>query len=81
MTGYEMTGYNNYKFECIEYPGGDCYIGETINGKRDGRGAYIWSDGSMWYGSWLDDKKDGYGIYMSYQGEISIGAWKGDVKL
>ena len=78
---YPMTGNNTYKFECIEYPGGDCYIGETMDRKRDGRGVYIWSNGNMWYGSWLDDKKDGYGIYMPYQGEISIGVWESDVKL
>lgn len=77
---YPMTGYNSYKFECQELSGGDYYVGETRDGKRHGKGIYIWSSGDMWYGQWKDGIRDGYGIYMPYQGSVSTGTWKGDTK-
>lgn len=77
---YPTTGYNSYKFECQELSGGDYYVGETMDGKRYGKGIYIWSSGDMWYGQWKDGIRDGYGIYMPYQGTISTGTWKGDTK-
>jgi hypothetical protein len=77
---YPMSGYASYKFECIEYTSGDFYVGETYNGKRHGKGVFIWTDGDMWYGNWSDGQRDGYGIYMPYQGSVSTGTWKGDTK-
>lgn len=77
---YPMTGYDSYKFECIEYSSGAYYVGETYNGKRHGKGVYIWSSGDMWYGEWRDGIRDGYGIYMPYQGSVSTGTWKNDTK-
>ena len=77
---YPMSGYNNYKFECIEYSSGAYYVGETYKGKPVGQGVYIGSDGDMWYGEWRDGSRDGYGIYMPYQGSASTGIWKGDTK-
>lgn len=75
---YPMTGFDNYKFECIEYSWGDYYVGETRNGKPNGQGMYIWSHGDLWYGKYNDGKRDGNGILMLYQGELSSGIWKGD---
>ena len=77
---YPMTGYDSYKFECKEYSNGAYYVGETYNGKRHGKGIYIWSSGDMWYGDWNNGERDGYGIYMPYQGSVSTGTWKGDTK-
>lgn len=77
---YPMTGYSSYKFECQELSRGDYYVGETKDGKRHGKGIYIWSSGDMWYGNWSDGQRDGYGIYMPYQGSVSTGTWKGDTK-
>lgn len=80
---YPMTGYDNYKFECIEYSGdfaGCYYVGETYKGSPHGKGVFIWSGGNMWYGQWKEGVRDGYGIYMPYQGSVSTGTWKGDTK-
>ena len=77
---YPMTGYDRFKFECIEYSSGAYYVGETYNGKRHGKGVYIWSSGDMWYGNWSNGERDGYGIYMPYQGSVSTGTWKGDTR-
>lgn len=64
---------SNYKFECIEYSNGDCYVGETYYGKRNGVGLYMWSNGDLWYGEWSGDTRSSNGIYMHYDGTINNG--------
>lgn len=80
MDAYPIVGRNNYKFECLEIPGGNYYIGETKNGKRQGEGVYIWNNGNMWAGSWENDEREGYGIYMRYEGSFYTGTWENGVK-
>lgn len=66
---YPMTNNNkfdSYKFECIEYSNGDCYVGETIYGRRNGMGFYMWSNGDLWYGSWSNNNRDNDGVFMKY---------------
>ena len=59
--------YSSYKFECIEYKGGDKYIGETYKGQRHGQGIYLlWKNGDAWYGPWKDGQRNGYGIHLYY---------------
>ena len=76
---FPVTGkYKSYKFECIEYDNGNMYVGETKDGKRHGRGIYLWKDGSSWYGYWEDGSRSGRGIYYPYSGKYTVGSWKGD---
>lgn len=76
---YPTTGnYSSYKFECIEYDNGNKYIGETKDGKRHGRGIYIWKNGDAWYGPWEDGIRKGFGIEMYYNGSIKYGRWSND---
>lgn len=77
---YPVTGYDEYKLECIEYASGDYYVGETYEGKPHGKGVYIWSSGDMWYGDWQYGKRNGYGALMVYQGSVSTGTWKNDLE-
>ena len=71
--------YKSYKFECIEYDNGNKYVGETKDGKRHGRGIFLWKDGSSWYGRWEDGSRAGRGIYFPYSGSsYTIGTWKAD---
>ena len=76
---YPSSGYNEYKFECIEYNNGNKYFGETKNGKRNGEGIYMWSNGGSWFGPWTDGQRNGYGLYMPYSGSVQYGQWFGDV--
>lgn len=39
----------------IDYPNGDHYKGETINGKRIGKGKLTCADGKVYEGIWVDD--------------------------
>lgn len=75
---YPSSGYIEYKFECIEYSGGDMYIGETDNGVRHGYGIYLWSDGRAWYGPLENGERGGYGLFLPYKGNCETGQWTGD---
>ena len=77
---YPMSGYNNDKFECIEYGTGNYYVGMTTGGKPDGLGFYMWQNGNLWFGEWENGKRNGYGVHMSYEGKITTGDWKDDKK-
>jgi len=67
---------NIFKFECIEYPNMEKYLGETKNGKREGLGILFFENGDAWYGDWKEDKKNGKGINLFYGGGIKSGKWR-----
>ena len=75
---YPMTGYDTYKFEIEENQDGSYYIGETRDGKRHGKGIFIWESGGAWYGTWKDGIRNGYGIQFQKDGSFTIGKWVGD---
>ena len=39
------------------------YEGLYKNGKRDGQGYYMWSDGDIYFGGYLNGEKHGVGIF------------------
>lgn len=45
----------------IKYKNGELYDGKGWNGKRDGKGKYIYLDGSVYEGAWEKDKRHGLG--------------------
>ena len=56
------------------------YIGQLINGKREGRGIIKWDNGDIYNGEWKDDKKEGKGIYCYNNGQRYEGDWVNDKK-
>ena len=52
---------NNNKQE-IKYNDGK-YIGQVVNGIKEGKGIFYWNDGDKYEGEWKNDKQDGKGIY------------------
>ena len=47
--------------QTLNYANGDVYVGETVNGKRQGEGVYTYQDGRRYTGAWQDDKRHGQG--------------------
>jgi hypothetical protein len=43
----------------INYDDGSKYIGDIVNGKRHGQGAYIWADGRKYIGGFEDNRATG----------------------
>lgn len=69
-----------YRFRCLNYKGGDFYLGETKDGLRHGQGIYHWSNGSYWYGTFSENYRQGYGALFRQDGAIDYGLWLGDDK-
>ena len=69
------------------FPTGDVYVGETVHGKREGRGTYYYANGDVYVGEFADNVFHGVGVLRkgdfkesgracsgrSYQGEFARG--------
>jgi len=61
---------------------GGRYIGQTVQGKMNGQGIYVWSNGNFYMGQFKNDKMTGYGTYYyvdgrKYQGNFFNGMMHG----
>ena len=57
------------------YPNGQTYVGNFVNGKRNGKGKTVYPDGRLYEGNWLDDLEHGSGMI------TTEGTWeKGQLK-
>ena len=54
------------------------YIGEIINGIREGKGIFYDKNGDIYDGEWKKDKKEGRGTYIYEDGDVYEGEWKND---
>lgn len=67
-----------FRFESLTYQNGDKYVGETVNGKRDGVGIYYYTNGNYYYGRYKDNKRLGFGAMFFTNNTITIQYWKGE---
>ena len=59
---------------------GERYIGQLVNGKKNGNGIIYYVSGNRYEGDWKNDKKEGKGILYLNDGERYEGDWKNDKK-
>ncbi len=59
--------------QTLTYANGDVYVGETVNGKRQGEGVYTYKDGKRYTGAWQDDKRHGQGTLTFPNGDKYVG--------
>ena len=52
------------------------YEGPLVNGKKEGKGIYIYHNGCRYEGFYKNDKKEGHGIYYYSNGDRYIGDFK-----
>jgi len=67
-----------------EASGDDRYEGRFRRGFPDGRGTYVWSDGSIYEGRWREGKRDGRGVYKFIEDGVmktKSGVWQADTFL
>lgn len=67
-----------YRFESLVYQNGDKYVGETVNGKRDGVGLYYYNNGNYYYGKYQNNDRRGFGAMFYTNNTITIQYWKGE---
>ena len=65
-----------YRFESLNYQNGDKYVGETVNGKREGYGIYFYSNGNYYYGRYKNNERSGFGALFFTNNTITIQYWK-----
>ncbi len=51
----------NNQFVTLTYGNGDKYVGETVNGKREGYGLYFYNNGNYSYGKYANNHRKGFG--------------------
>ena len=55
-------------------------MGNWLDGKKHGKGIYIWNDNSMYIGEFKNNKMDGYGVCYDCHGNIIYeGEWKNNL--
>ena len=60
----------------ISLSDGGKYLGCTdVEGRFNGKGKYLWADGSYYTGDWVNNKREGYGEFKSYDGSLYKGNW------
>lgn len=65
--GFQKVKYDNGTFE-----------GYMKDGKRHGKGVYIWQDGSRYEGDWFQDLKQGKGVFRWDNGDVYEGSFFAD---
>lgn len=73
---------SNLTTQTFTYAGGDQYQGQTLNGKRHGRGVYTWASGDRYAGEFQKGHRTGHGIYTwasgsRHEGEFLDGKFHG----
>ena len=60
----------------IEYPNGEIYSGEILNGQPNGRGRMVYPWGAIYAGNWKEGRKNGGGKQAHSDGRVYIGEWE-----
>lgn len=66
---------NKYKFVSLTYQNGDKYVGEVVDGKRDGLGIYYYVNGNYYYGKYRNNVRSGAGAMFKTDNTITINFW------
>jgi len=64
-----------WKFLKMTYANGAAYVGEVVNGQRDGYGIYYYSDGNFYFGRYASNKPVGYGALFRTDNRLVIEDW------
>lgn len=76
----ELLETGKREFKQHRYKNGNIYIGEWLNGKRDGNGKHIWSNGDVYSGEWKDDMQHGWGKSDWIDGSCYKGSYVKNIK-
>ena len=65
----------SWRYMQLEYKNGDKYVGEVVDGKRDGYGIYYYNNGNYYFGRYKDGKAVGYGAMFHTNNTITLHYW------
>lgn len=55
------------------YENGSIYLGEMVEGRKEGKGLYLFNSSDFYFGEWAGNCMEGYGTYIFTSGEIYQG--------
>lgn len=55
------------------YENGSIYLGEMTQGRKEGKGLYLFKSSDFYFGDWTNNYMDGYGTYVFTSGEVYEG--------
>ena len=64
----------------MRYDNGDVYVGNWVNGEREGYGEMKYSNGDVYAGDWKDGVRYGDGTYIWKEGGEYTGEYKNDMR-
>jgi len=67
-------------YELQDQQGRKAFIGQTIGGKRCGKGVLTWVDGSKYSGEWNEDQSNGFGLEKYPNGSFYVGGFKNNAR-
>lgn len=70
---FKILNENNYLV--MYYWIGDLYYGESVNGKPNGFGTYVYKNGNTYKGNWLNGTYNGFGSLVNVNGDKKEGNW------
>ena len=72
---FDQLNINNNQLnnQIQNYPNGEKYVGQIINGLREGKGTYYFKTGNRYEGDFRNGKFEGKGIYYYNNGDRSMG--------
>ena len=57
------------------------YVGQVVNGLREGKGIEYYNDGNRYEGDFRNDKREGKGIYYYNNGDREMGDYYNDKEI
>lgn len=66
-------------FGAIYYENGEKYIGEFVDGKKDGTGVFIYKNNEKFFGSWMRGLRNGIGKFYKNNQLQAIGIWENEL--
>uniref|UniRef100_A0A6B2KYR6 Uncharacterized protein n=2 Tax=Arcella intermedia TaxID=1963864 RepID=A0A6B2KYR6_9EUKA len=70
--------WGNIENATYTYANLDSYYGQWKNGKRHGKGRFVFATGAKYIGAFVENAREGYGEYYFSDGSVYQGEWKAD---
>ena len=71
---------NQLNYQTISYKNGERYVGQIINGLKEGKGSFYFISGDRYEGDFRNNKREGKGIYYYNNGNRYEGDFRNDKK-
>lgn len=72
----DESAYWHNCYGTFAWANGDKYVGEWVDGKKDGQGTETFADGAKYVGEYRDNKRHGQGTFTLSNGDKYVGGYR-----